>query len=121
MLALQLWQAFVGVRKRRRERYYRNLIASETNVSEGKDYAISLSVTGSKQPNAYHAPIPEKWRRQIEKVIRCMGLGLCRSIFLIRRCYYLCFVLHSRHLPCLTSCVLYSGFASNIPWSSCSR
>ncbi|RVW39699.1 hypothetical protein CK203_085991 [Vitis vinifera] len=61
-----VWQAFVGARKRRMERYYQNLIASETNAGEGKDYGSSLSVNGSKQPNADHA-IPEKWRRQIEK------------------------------------------------------
>ena len=120
ILTLQVWQAFVGARKRHMERYYQNLIASETNAGEGKDYASSLSVNGSKQPNADHA-IPEKWRRQIEKVIRCMGLGLYRSIFLIRRCYYLYLVLHSRHLPSLTSRVLYSGFASDIPRPSCSR
>eukprot|EP00261_Vitis_vinifera_P022039 XP_010653468.1 PREDICTED: TBC1 domain family member 8B isoform X3 [Vitis vinifera] len=62
----EVWQAFVGARKRRMERYYQNLIASETNAGEGKDYGSSLSVNGSKQPNADHA-IPEKWRRQIEK------------------------------------------------------
>ncbi|CBI32635.3 unnamed protein product, partial [Vitis vinifera] len=47
----EVWQAFVGARKRRMERYYQNLIASETNAGEGKDYGSSLS----------------KWRRQIEK------------------------------------------------------
>ncbi|KAL6336371.1 hypothetical protein AAG906_014543 [Vitis piasezkii] len=61
-----VWQAFVVARERRMERYYQNLIASETNAGEGKDYGSSLSVNGSKQPNADHA-IPEKWRRQIEK------------------------------------------------------
>ena len=61
------------------ERYYQSLIASETNADEGKDNDSSLSVNGSKQPDADHVAIPAKWRRQIEKVIRCMGLGLYRS------------------------------------------
>lgn len=63
ILPLQVWQAFVGVKTRRVERYYQNLLAQEANDGEHKDHEDSSGV-------------PKKWKRQIEKVIRCMRLGL---------------------------------------------
>lgn len=59
---LQVWQAFVGVKARRIERYYHDLLA---HTGESKDDEDSSGV-------------PRKWKRQIEKVIRCMRLGLYR-------------------------------------------
>lgn len=66
----EVWQAFVGVRVRRVERYYQGLLSGEVDL--GGDNK-NLSGTGG---NGLTASGPEKWRKQIEKVIRCIGLGL---------------------------------------------
>ncbi|XP_044473013.1 ecotropic viral integration site 5 protein homolog isoform X4 [Mangifera indica] len=52
----ELWQAFVGVKARRVERYYQDLLAQETNVDESKEHDDTSGV-------------PKKWKRQIEKDI----------------------------------------------------
>lgn len=52
----EVWQAFVGVKARRVERYYYELLAQETNTTESVDKDNSSGV-------------PRKWRRQIEKDI----------------------------------------------------
>ncbi|XP_050227768.1 uncharacterized protein LOC126677265 [Mercurialis annua] len=52
----EVWQAFVGIKVRRVERYYEDLVAEETNDDESKDHSSS---TGA----------PKKWKRQIEKDI----------------------------------------------------
>ncbi|GLT47859.1 hypothetical protein SLA2020_215190 [Shorea laevis] len=52
----ELWQAFVGVKARRVERYYQDLLAEETNDGENNDQNSSASSA-------------RKWRRQIEKDI----------------------------------------------------
>lgn len=62
-LKLQLWQAFVGVRARRVEKYYHNLLAPETNV-DSKNTELE-----DKNHNLESVGIPEKWKVQIEKVI----------------------------------------------------
>lgn len=50
------------MKARRVERYYHDLLAQERNTGESKD--------GDKFSGA-----ASKWKRQIEKVIRCMRLG----------------------------------------------
>ncbi|KAK2647674.1 hypothetical protein Ddye_015163 [Dipteronia dyeriana] len=50
----EVWQAFVGVKARRVERYYQDLLAQETNAGEIKDHNNSSGV-------------PRKYKRQIEK------------------------------------------------------
>ncbi|KZV37367.1 ecotropic viral integration site 5 protein [Dorcoceras hygrometricum] len=59
----ELWQAFVGVRKRRIEKYYSNLLAPDANVE------IKHSVPEDKNhgPNLQCGGVPEKWKGQIEK------------------------------------------------------
>ncbi|KAF4348441.1 hypothetical protein F8388_021804 [Cannabis sativa] len=52
----EVWQAFVGVKARRVERYYDDLLAQESNTDKGKD-SDALSAAASK------------WKRQIEKDI----------------------------------------------------
>lgn len=59
-----MWQAFVGVRARRVEQYYHNLLALDTDVEtksqlEEKNHNSNLECVG----------VPEKWKGQIEKVI----------------------------------------------------
>ncbi|KAK4430861.1 TBC1 domain family member 9B [Sesamum alatum] len=59
----ELWQAFVGVRARRVEKYYQNLLAPDTNVEskstelEDKNHESDLDSVGAS----------EKWKGQIEK------------------------------------------------------
>ncbi|KAG6402300.1 hypothetical protein SASPL_139178 [Salvia splendens] len=59
----ELWQAFVGVRARRVENYYQNLLASDTNT---KTKSSQLKDKGNDS-NLENVVISEKWRGQIEK------------------------------------------------------
>ncbi|KAH9671953.1 Rab-GAP TBC domain-containing protein [Citrus sinensis] len=52
----ELWQAFVGVKARRTESYYQDLLAQEINADESKEHDNSFGV-------------PRKWKKQIEKDI----------------------------------------------------
>ncbi|KAI9392763.1 hypothetical protein POPTR_006G133400v4 [Populus trichocarpa] len=52
----EVWQAFVGVKTRRVERYYEGLLAEETNTDESKEHNNSNAA-------------PRKWKKQIEKDI----------------------------------------------------
>ncbi|KAJ0089258.1 hypothetical protein Patl1_31997 [Pistacia atlantica] len=52
----EVWQAFVGVKARRVERYYEDLLAQVTNAGESKEHDNTSGV-------------PKKWKRQIEKDI----------------------------------------------------
>lgn len=84
----QVWQAFVGVRTRRVESYYQDLLATECDASDGKEHDQLSSGDNRKQDTMEKCNVPDKWKKQIEKVVRCMGPGLYRSIFLIRRCCF---------------------------------
>ncbi|XP_011077017.1 ecotropic viral integration site 5 protein homolog [Sesamum indicum] len=59
----ELWQAFVGVRARRVEKYYQNLLAPDANIEskstelEDKNHELNVDSVG----------ISEKWKGQIEK------------------------------------------------------
>ncbi|XP_058109957.1 uncharacterized protein LOC131253138 isoform X2 [Magnolia sinica] len=63
----ELWQAFVGVRARRVERYYQDLLAQEPNSRNVKDADGSLSDDLSKGSDKDRGGAPEKWKGQIEK------------------------------------------------------
>ncbi|VVB11043.1 unnamed protein product [Arabis nemorensis] len=52
----EVWQAFVGVKARRVERYYQDLLAQITNSDESKEH-----------PNS--SDVQRKWKKQIEKDI----------------------------------------------------
>ncbi|KFK36616.1 hypothetical protein AALP_AA4G146900 [Arabis alpina] len=52
----EVWQAFVGVKARRVERYYQDLLAQITNTDES-----------AEQPNS--SDVQRKWKKQIEKDI----------------------------------------------------
>lgn len=69
---LQVWQAFVGVTTRRVENYYQDLLASENEAGDSLEHDKS---------SEGRVNVHEKWRKQIEKVIRCMEPGLYRSVF----------------------------------------
>ncbi|KAM7526263.1 hypothetical protein LguiA_016165 [Lonicera macranthoides] len=64
----EVWQAFVGVRARRVERYYEDLLAPEFDAAgDSQDHDKSLSGNGSKRHNGDAGGAPEKWKKQIEK------------------------------------------------------
>lgn len=77
----EVWQAFVGVRTRRIERYYQGLLAAESDAGKDQDGDKSQSLEDRKGPNEISVHVPERLRKQIEKVIRCMETGLYRSLF----------------------------------------
>ncbi|KAL4388974.1 hypothetical protein GQ457_09G028950 [Hibiscus cannabinus] len=61
----ELWQAFVGVRARRVENYYQDLLANETNCGNSDEQQNSHS--DSKGSRTEPVCGPEKWKGQIEK------------------------------------------------------
>ncbi|XP_061348553.1 uncharacterized protein LOC133293945 [Gastrolobium bilobum] len=63
----ELWQAFVGVKARRVDKYYQDLLASESD-SEIKTYQQSMhSADNNGKTSADCVRVPEKWKGQIEK------------------------------------------------------
>ncbi|KAL0426375.1 UNVERIFIED_CONTAM: Growth hormone-regulated TBC protein 6 [Sesamum latifolium] len=63
----EVWQAFVGVRTRRVERYYQDLLATETDASDGKEHDKLLSGDNEMQHEGTGYDLPEKLKKQIEK------------------------------------------------------
>ncbi|OMP08090.1 hypothetical protein COLO4_06786 [Corchorus olitorius] len=61
----ELWQAFVGVKTRRVDKYYQDLLANETNSGNNTEQQSLLS--DSKGPTTDSIGGPEKWKGQIEK------------------------------------------------------
>ncbi|KAL0403449.1 UNVERIFIED_CONTAM: TBC1 domain family member 9B [Sesamum radiatum] len=59
----ELWQAFVGVKARRVEKYYHNLLAPD-NCAGSKNIELEHKIHES---NPECAGVPEKWKGQIEK------------------------------------------------------
>ncbi|KAM7499210.1 hypothetical protein LguiA_023624 [Lonicera macranthoides] len=63
----ELWQAFVGVRARRVENYYKHLLATDTNSGDSAKHQSSELDEYSKGSMTESVCIPEKWKAQIEK------------------------------------------------------
>ncbi|KAB2063594.1 hypothetical protein ES319_A10G225600v1 [Gossypium barbadense] len=61
----ELWQAFVGVRARRVDNYYQDLLANETNCGNNTEQQSLQS--DSKGSTTESIGGPEKWKGQIEK------------------------------------------------------
>ncbi|GAA0143332.1 GTPase-activating protein [Lithospermum erythrorhizon] len=61
----ELWQAFVGVRERRVEKYYHNLVASDTDFHNTGE--LKKDLEGNLEVNMDILSVPEKWKGQIEK------------------------------------------------------
>lgn len=87
-MIVQVWQAFVGVRARRLKRYYLDLLDPESDTGDGQEHDRSSLAEDYQRRSKESIHVPEKLRKQIEKVIRCMGPGLYRSVFSICRCYF---------------------------------
>ncbi|KAF8395039.1 hypothetical protein HHK36_018978 [Tetracentron sinense] len=62
----ELWQAFVGVRARRVERYYQDLLAPDANTGDSKEHDSSV-LNNSSGRSRDNVRAPEKWKGQIEK------------------------------------------------------
>ncbi|XP_057503885.1 uncharacterized protein LOC130787512 [Actinidia eriantha] len=69
----ELWQAFVGARALRVEKYYQDLLGTEAISSENVGQQSSQSENTSKGLNADSVYVPEKWKGQIEKVTTYMS------------------------------------------------
>lgn len=65
----QLWQAFVGVRARRVDNYYQDLLTQETNSGNNKEQNNVPSDNNGEGFTTDSVCMPEKWKGQIEKVI----------------------------------------------------
>ncbi|VFQ61928.1 unnamed protein product [Cuscuta campestris] len=63
----EVWQAFVGVKARRVERYYQDLTISENDVGPCPKNDTPLIDNNSKGSNRGIADVSEKWWKQIEK------------------------------------------------------
>ncbi|XP_021739672.1 TBC1 domain family member 8B-like isoform X2 [Chenopodium quinoa] len=59
----ELWQAFVGVKARRVENYYQNLLSAESN----NGYKTNQEEINDKEPGVESTGRREKWKGQIEK------------------------------------------------------
>lgn len=69
LFILQLWQAFVGVRTRRVETYYQDLLALDTGSGDVTEHLSSeLDTNGIVSSSEEPINVPEKWKGQIEKV-----------------------------------------------------
>ncbi|XP_048139814.1 rab GTPase-activating protein 1-like isoform X5 [Rhodamnia argentea] len=63
----ELWQAFVGVKTRRVQNYYQDLLKPPSNAEITDEEQMVQSDKDSKASNADSVNIPEKWKGQIEK------------------------------------------------------
>lgn len=69
LVILQLWQAFVGVRTRRVEKYYQDLLALDNGSGDvNEDLSSELETNGTGSASEEPINVPEKWKGQIEKV-----------------------------------------------------
>ncbi|KAI3447633.1 hypothetical protein Pfo_004298 [Paulownia fortunei] len=62
----EVWQAFVGVGTRRVERYYQDLLATESDASDSKEHD-KLSSGDNRTQNKGKRDDLQKWKKQIEK------------------------------------------------------
>lgn len=71
----QLWQAFVGVRTRRVEKYYQDLLALDNGSGDITEHPSSeLDTSGIGPATEEPIDVPAKWKGQIEKVYSCIRL-----------------------------------------------
>lgn len=63
----ELWQAFVGVRSRRVENYYQDLLTSESNSGNKTEQNSTQLDNNNEELTTDSVCVPEKWKGQIEK------------------------------------------------------
>lgn len=95
------------------EKYYQDLLVSNTKVVNCTENGHVELETNKKDSGLHSAPVPEKWKGQIEKVSdKLFALLNCCILFLL--CNVLCASLSlCYHFTCV-------GFTTHISRSSCS-
>ncbi|CAJ2631128.1 unnamed protein product [Trifolium pratense] len=63
----ELWQAFVGVKERRIEKYYQDLLASNGDCKIKTNHQNTQLDDSDGKTNGEFIHVPEKWKGQIEK------------------------------------------------------
>ncbi|KAL3623011.1 hypothetical protein CASFOL_031827 [Castilleja foliolosa] len=63
----EVWQAFVGVRTRRVESYYQDLLSKESDSSDEKGHDKLSPGDNKTEDKGNKYDLPEKWKKQIEK------------------------------------------------------
>lgn len=79
----QLWQAFAGVKKRRVENYYQDLLAAD---GLGKDTELQERMEPGDEKDLCSDPLAavEKWKGQIEKVSNYTISSCCMCLTPVR-------------------------------------
>uniref|UniRef100_A0A2P2JEQ8 TBC1 domain family member 8B-like isoform X1 n=1 Tax=Rhizophora mucronata TaxID=61149 RepID=A0A2P2JEQ8_RHIMU len=104
----ELWQAFVGVRARRVEKYYQHLLDSETNLENCEE---QLSNSNTKGSTTDQASVPEKWKGQIEKDLPRTFPGHPALDNDGRNALRRLLTAYARHNPCVGYCQVYGTYA----------
>uniref|UniRef100_A0A7N0TLL2 Rab-GAP TBC domain-containing protein n=1 Tax=Kalanchoe fedtschenkoi TaxID=63787 RepID=A0A7N0TLL2_KALFE len=63
----ELWQAFVGVRARRKEKYYQELLSQESSLPKQGVKQEQRTDNNHNDSPIHIVSVPEKWKGQIEK------------------------------------------------------
>ena len=106
----------MGVRARRVEKYYQDLLGEEIKSRDSVEQQNLQSENSSKMSNTASISVPEKWKGQIEKVTTYMSFLNCIT------CHFIFVRFIFGRFPDLSFqayCFLYAGLASNFPRSSC--
>jgi hypothetical protein len=61
----------VGVKERRVEKYYQDLLASNGDSKIKSNHQNTQLDDNDGKTNGEFIPVPEKWKGQIEKVLTC--------------------------------------------------
>ena len=67
----------MGVRARRAEKYYQDLLGEEINSRDRVEQQNLQSENSNKVSNSASVSVPEKWKGQIEKVTTSMNFLNC--------------------------------------------
>ncbi|XP_006359342.1 rab GTPase-activating protein 1-like [Solanum tuberosum] len=108
----ELWQAFVGVKARRVETYYQDLLALGTKPGNNAEDISTVSKDGSYvEPSIDTAFLPENWRGQIEKDLPRTFPGHPALDEDGRNALRRLLTAYARHNPCVGYCQAMNFFA----------
>ncbi|KAL3338825.1 hypothetical protein AABB24_027781 [Solanum stoloniferum] len=108
----ELWQAFVGVKSRRVETYYQDLLALGTKPGNNAEDISTVSKDGScVDPSIDTAFLPENWRGQIEKDLPRTFPGHPALDEDGRNALRRLLTAYARHNPCVGYCQAMNFFA----------
>ncbi|KAH0757090.1 hypothetical protein KY290_020583 [Solanum tuberosum] len=108
----ELWQTFVGVKARRVETYYQDLLALGTKPGNNAEDISTVSKDGScVDPSIDTAFLPENWRGQIEKDLPRTFPGHPALDEDGRNALRRLLTAYARHNPCVGYCQAMNFFA----------